>query len=162
MSEKSVYIFNFYFDAYSIKVNIPNFYDYPAIHEARLAYRADRGNQEKLHKQKELSKNGVQIEDWNHRYEKYETLPDSLWLEGYTDKKPLPHELIFGIVSGGIVVREPLTNILSQHRLGQTSLTPVQIYDYNTRALWCDEVFYFFKYLWEKRVYVYTTIAWWF
>lgn len=148
MSEKSVYIFNFYFDAYSIKVNIPNFYDYPAIHEARLAYRADRGNQEKLHKQKELSKNGVQIEDWNHRYEKYETLPDSLWLEGYTDREePLPHELIFGIVSGGIVVREPLTNILSQHRLGQTSLTPVQIYDYNTRALWCDEVFYFFKYL---------------
>lgn len=87
MSEKSVYIFNFYFDAYSIKVNIPNFYDYPAIHEARLAYRADRGNQEKLHKQKELSKNGVQIEDWNHRYEKYETLPDSLWLEGYTDRE---------------------------------------------------------------------------
>lgn len=152
MSEKSVYVFRLTFPRNcTIQVNIPNFYDYPAFHEALWMYRADRSNQENLNKQLKLGENGLYIERWNNRYEKYDILPNSLWLEGYTDREePSPHELIFGIISAGIVVREPLANILSRHRLGQTTLTPVQIYDYNTRALWSDEVFYFLN-ICEKR-----------
>lgn len=155
MNGKDVYVLGLNFHAVSdVKVNIPNFYDYPAFHEALWEYRADRSNVEKRDKQLKLGENGLYIERWNRHYEKYEILPDSLWLEGYTDREePSPHELIFGIISAGRVVREPLANILNQHRLGQTTLTPVQIYDYNTRALWSDEVFYFLN-ICEKREFV--------
>lgn len=109
MSNQAVYVFGLTLPkVHDIQVNIPNFYDYPAFHEALWEYRADRSNVEKRDKQLKLGENGLHIEHWNHRYEKYKILPDSLWLEGYTDREePLPHELIFSIISGGIVVRKP-------------------------------------------------------
>ena len=152
---KDVYILRLGFHGgCDIRVNIPNLYDLPAFWQANLEFLEDRSDKEKLKKQKELGKYGVTIEDFNHRFEKYEVLPDSLWLLHWNDRdEPLPHELIFEIVSGGTVVREPLAKILSQFRLGQTTLTPVQIYDFNTRELWSDEVFYFLN-ICEKREFV--------
>ena len=152
---KDVYILRLGFHGGSdIKVNIPNLYDLPAFWQANLEFLEDRSDKEKLKKQKELGKYGVQIETFNHRFEKYEVLPDKLWLLDWNDRdEPLAHEPIFRIDNGGTVVREPLAKILSQFRLGQTTLTPVQIYDFNTRELWSDEVFYFLN-ICEKREFV--------
>lgn len=96
----------------------------------------------------------METERNNNRFQKYKVLPDSLWLLDWSDRdEPLPHEMIFEIVNGGTVAKEPLAKILSQFRLGQTTLTPVQIYDINTHELWSDEVFYFLN-ICEKREFV--------
>lgn len=155
MISKDVYILRLGFHGgCDIRVNIPNLYDLPAFWQANLEFLEDRSDKEKLKKQKELGKYGVQIETFNHRFEKYEVLPDKLWLLDWNDRdEPLAHEPIFRIDNGGTVVREPLAKILSQFRLGQTTLTPVQIYDFNTRELWSDEVFYFLN-ICEKRDFI--------
>lgn len=142
-----------YVNIYSIGINIPNLYDFPNYHRNRLMFLGDRENEELKEKHKKLGDYGITIADLNNQFDKYEVLPDSLWIESI--EKPLPknEEYIFKVLIGGIILRGACAKILQNFKLGQTTITPLKIYEYETGKLWSDEVFYFLN-LCEKRNYV--------
>ncbi|PYE36475.1 hypothetical protein [Psychrobacter fozii] len=84
---------------------------------------------------------------------KTEHLPDSLWVESNDIKLPPSSEYIFKVRSGGVVFTQACAQLLQQFRLGESTLTPVQIYDLETKKLCSEETFYFLN-LCERREYV--------
>ena len=84
---------------------------------------------------------------------KTEHLPDSLWVEGSDTKLPPSSEYIFKVRSGGVVLTQACAELLQQFRLGESTLTPVQIYDLETQQLCSEETFYFLN-LCERREYI--------
>ncbi|WP_066802599.1 hypothetical protein [Moraxella oblonga] len=156
MFDKNVYVGSMsfeYVNIYSIGMNIPTLYDFPAYQTSLLELYADEDNQDLIVKHKRLSGYGGVISNLNSQFNKYEILPDSLWVT--SNKNPLPknEEYIFQVLIGGIILREPCAKILQQFNLGQTTLTPLKIYEYETRELWSDEIFYFLN-LCEHRQYI--------
>ena len=141
-----------YVNSYSIGMNIPNKYDYPAYRTAELEYFADINNKNKGQKSKALGEYGQQIVDQIRYYKSFEVLPDGLWVED-ENKLPKPNEYIFQILGGAIILNEACANILKQFRLGNSTLTPVQIHKIFSNELWFEETFYFFN-LCELREYV--------
>lgn len=142
-----------YVNIYSIGMNIPTLYDFPSYHKNRLEFLQDEKNEILKIKHKELGAYGIKISDLNSNFDKYEILPDSLWIT--SDDKPLPKndEYIFRVLIGGIILREPCAKILQQFNLGQSTVTPLHIYKYDTGALWSNEIFYFLN-LCEHRKYI--------
>ena len=84
---------------------------------------------------------------------KTEHLPDSLWVESSDTKLPPSSEYIFKVRSSGVVLTQACAELLQQFRLGESTLTPVQIYDLETQQLCSDETFYFLN-LCERREYI--------
>ena len=84
---------------------------------------------------------------------KTEHLPDSLWVESSDTKLPPSSEYIFKVRSGGVVFTQACAQLLQQFRLGESTLTPVQIYDLETQQLCSEETFYFLN-LCERREYI--------
>ena len=84
---------------------------------------------------------------------KTEHLPDSLWVESSDTKLPPSSEYIFKVRSGGVVLTQACAQLLQQFRLGESTLTPVQIYDLETPQLCSEEAFYFLN-LCERREYI--------
>ena len=82
-----------------------------------------------------------------------EHLPDSLWVESSDTKLPPSSEYIFKVRSGGVVFTQACAQLLQQFRLGESTLTPVQIYDLETQQLCSEETFYFLN-LCERREYL--------
>ncbi|MBH0095337.1 hypothetical protein I6E61_02940 [Psychrobacter sp. NZS113] len=80
-------------------------------------------------------------------------LPDSLWVESSDTKLPPSSEYIFKVRSGGVVFTQACAQLLQQFRLGESTLTPVQIYDLETQQLCSEETFYFLN-LCERREYL--------
>lgn len=146
-------------DIYAIGTNVPNRLDFPACRQLELRkFQLDKSSSEYLevkNKYKEMNAYASHISDCNHNLRKYEVLPDSLWVLDKDDKRylPKPHEQLFRITNGGVVLRERPANILKQFRLGQTTVTPVLIYEFETGQLWSDEVFYFLNLCeWRKFI----------
>lgn len=125
----------------TIGTNVPNRLDFPACHQLELKmFGLDRNSPEyaELNKKyKEMNVCTSHIYDCNHYFRKYEVLPDSLWVIDKDDKEylPKPHEQLFKIINGGVVLRERPANILKQFRLGQITITPVLIYEFETGQL---------------------------
>lgn len=82
-----------------------------------------------------------------------EHLPDSLWVESSDTKLPPSSEYIFFVRSSGVVLTQACAQVLQQFRLGESTLTPVQIYDLETQQLCSEETFYFLN-LCERREYI--------
>ncbi|MDN3453446.1 MULTISPECIES: hypothetical protein [unclassified Psychrobacter] len=82
-----------------------------------------------------------------------EHLPDSLWVESSDTKLPPSSEHIFFVRSGGVVLTQACAELLQQFRLGESTLTPVQIYNLETQQLCSDKTFYFLN-LCERREYI--------
>ncbi len=79
--------------------------------------------------------------------------PDALWVENSDVKLPDSSDYVFDITYGGILFNQACATILKKHRLGETILTPVQIYDLSTGNLVSDETYYFLN-LYERRTYI--------
>lgn len=79
--------------------------------------------------------------------------PDALWVENSDVKLPDSSDYVFDITYGGILFNQACATILKKHRLGETILTPVQIYDLSTGNLVSDETYYFLN-LYERREYI--------
>lgn len=142
-----------YVNIYSIGMNIPTLYDFPAYHKSFLELCDDEGNKNLIEHHKQLSAYGLTIEELNSQFDKYEILPDSLWISNNEKEQPKDDELIFRVKGGGIILREKYFNVIKHFSLGQTTLTPLNIYELETGKLWKDEVFYFLN-LCEHRKYV--------
>ncbi|MBH0085885.1 hypothetical protein I6E84_06605 [Psychrobacter sp. SCQQ22] len=84
---------------------------------------------------------------------KTEHLPDSLWVEGSDTKLPPSSEYIFKVRSGGVVLTQACAQLLQHFRLGESTLTPVQLYSLETQQLCSDKTFYFLN-LCERREYI--------
>ncbi len=84
---------------------------------------------------------------------KTEHLPDSLWVESSDTKLPPSSEYIFKVRSSGVVLTQACAELLQQFRLGESTLTPVQLYSLETQQLCSDETFYFLN-LCERREYI--------
>ena len=79
--------------------------------------------------------------------------PDALWVENSDVKLPDSSDYVFDITYGGVLFNQACATILKQHRLGETILTPVQIYNLSTGDLFSDETYYFLN-LYERREYI--------
>lgn len=154
MSNQTVYYGRLSVDIYSIGMNIPTLYDFPLRHRTHMEFIKDENNPELLARYKKVSAYGLEIEHKMRGLEKFEVLPDSLWA-GFNNEYEYPQddEYVFEIKGGCIIMREKCANIFKQFRLGESTLTPLQIYDINTGKLWSDEIFYFFNFC-EKRHYL--------
>ncbi len=78
-------------------------------------------------------------------------LPDKLWLT----RKPIPAKNAYLFTSSGgyLIVKEPCADILNSFNLGQTTLTPLRLYDPKTQQPVNDEEYYFLNVA-EKRDFV--------
>lgn len=95
---------------YTIGMNIPNRYDYPAYRQAQLEYYSDTANKDKAQKVKNLGEYGWEIENQIGLYKQFKALPDGLWTE---DENELPDlsEYIFRVKGGGLIMNEVCANI---------------------------------------------------
>ncbi|SUO98459.1 hypothetical protein [Suttonella indologenes] len=153
-NEKNVYYGEYSnIEHYSIGVNIPGLFDYPAYYKAEIARRKNRASSELVQKVEELSTHEFYFEKANHDFRKLEVLPDSLWISNHENDSPKEKDLIFRISSNGIIFREEVATIFNQFRLGQTTLIPVKIYIIETGEQWSNETFYVLN-LCEQREYV--------
>lgn len=106
----------------------------------------------KEHKKlRELGAYFSQIGDMSQNFQKFPTLPDSLWIESENEDLPKPNEYAFR-VQGGIVFKEACANIFKRFNLGNSTLTPIKIYRPN-KELWRDETYYFLN-LCKKRTFI--------
>lgn len=148
-----VYYSHLVCNIYPIGMSIPTFYDYKAYQENRAKFLKNRADKELEKKQLEFNECAFEINTTIHAFEKFKILPDRLWIEKKDDKKPSDAEYIFEIKGGGIVMRENCANVFKQFRLGESTLTPLKIYELETGNLWSNETFYFFN-LCEHRHYL--------
>lgn len=149
-----VYYCHLYAPIYSIGMSIPTLYDFPLEHQALINLNKDEGNAELVKKYHEASKYALTISRNIHGYKKFDVLPNSLWIDSkIQDEIPQDDEYIFMILQGAIIMRENCANVFKQCQLGESTLTPLKIYDLQTNKPWRDETFYFFN-MCERRHYV--------
>ena len=89
----------------------------------------------------------LELCDANHFSRQSKVVPDALWV-GVDDREiklPTNQDYIFSIWNGGRIFNQACATILKKHRLGETILTPVQIYDLSTRKRVSDETYYFLR-----------------
>ncbi|MBF0657684.1 hypothetical protein IPZ60_02900 [Psychrobacter sp. NG25] len=138
---------------YSIGMNIPNVYDYPAYQASNLEYFANQKDKDVIAKNKELGSYGANIERLVQAFKKFPTSPDSLWLENDREELPKKSDYIFRVKGGGLVLNEACANVFKQFNLGESTLTPLKIHKLFTDELWLDDTFYFLN-LCERREYL--------
>lgn len=143
-----------YVNIYSIGINFGNFFNYWEYQNNSFLLEKNPENPEFLSKDRKLLKIIIDIQNVFRNFNKLSVLPDKLWIEkNNKNNHPNINEYLFQVGGGGIILRKPCANILQQFNLGQTTLTPLQIYEYETGKLWSNEVFYFLN-LCEQRQYV--------
>ena len=144
------------------KLTSINFYDiYPANSKKydfpkhwKVLQRIEKTADPKLLEIKKVFKEEMlELSDAGSYFFKTEHLPDSLWVESSDTKLPPSSEYIFKVRSGGVVFTQACAQLLQQFRLGESTLTPVQIYDLETQQLCSEETFYFLN-LCERREYL--------
>ena len=129
-------------------------FTYPDL-KGILRSRLEEENDEIISKKKEYSPLALELERTNHFFMQSKIVPNALWIGVEKDEIKLPtnQDYIFSIWSGGILFNQTCATILKKHRLGETILTPVQIYDLSTGKLVSDETYYFLN-LYERREYI--------
>lgn len=68
--------------------------------------------------------------------------PNRLWIETNLKKFPTDEEYLFRGNDGDIIMNEKCANIFKQFNLGNNLLTPVKIFELETKKLWKNELFY--------------------
>ena len=127
-------------------------YDFPK--HWKVLQRIEKTADPKLLEIKKVFKEEMlELSDAGSYFFKTEHLPDSLWVESSDTKLPSSSEYIFFVRSGGVVFTQACAQLLQQFRLGESTLTPVQIYDLETQQLCSKETFYFLN-LCERREYI--------
>ena len=155
---KNVYVCQFSLDRveqYDMKASVKDSgFTYPDL-KGILRSRLEEGNDEIISKKKEYFPFLFELEKTNHFSRQSKIVPNALWIGVEKDEIKLPtnQDYIFSIWSGGILFNQACATILKKHRLGETILTPVQIYDLSTGNLVSDETYYFLN-LYERREYI--------
>lgn len=145
-----------YVNIYSIGIDFGNFFNYREYHNNSSLLERNPNNPEILSKDRKLLGIIVDIQNTFRSFNKLSVLPDKLWIERDNRNEYLTinsNENLFKVKGGGIILRKSCANVLQKFNLGQTTLTPLRIYEYETGELWSDEVFYFLN-LCEHRQYV--------
>ena len=144
------------------KLTSINFYDiYPANSKKydfpkhwKVLQRIEKTADPKLLEIKKVFKEEMlELSDAGSYFFKTEHLPDSLWVESSDTKLPPSSEYIFKVRSGGVVFTQACAQLLQHFRLGESTLTPVQLYSLETQQLCSDKTFYFLN-LCERREYI--------
>lgn len=146
-----------YIKIYTIGMNIPNLYNYPAYRKAELEYLSDLNNQEKKLKLRELTGLNTYVHELNLQirgFQKFAVFPNSLYADGSEVKEfPDYHEYVFRILGGAMIVNEACANVLKEFTLGNSTLTPLKIRDVFSDGVLYSGTVYLFN-LCEKREYV--------
>lgn len=146
----------FCMNSYTIGMNIPDLYDYPAYRKAELECFADSNNPEKRSKLIGLDTYVSTINSQIRGFKEFEVLPDNLYADGgdYDENKfPSDYEYVFKILGGAMIVNEACANVLKQFRLGNSTLTPLKIRNVFSDGVLYSGTVYFFN-LCEIRNYV--------
>ncbi len=155
---KNVYVCQFSLDRvdqYDMKASVKDSgFTYPDLKDI-LRSRLEEENDEIISKKKEYSPLALELERTNHFFMQSKIVPNALWIGVEKDEIKLPtnQDYIFSIWNGGRIFNQTCATILKKHRLGETILTPVQIYDLSTGKLVSDETYYFLN-LYERREYI--------
>ena len=152
-AHQNVWVARFDVNYYKILASIQSdkfeFSKYGKVYE----YLEETEEQEILKRKEEYFALGLELERANHFFHQSKIVPDKLWIENSETQLPNKSDYIFDIKSGGILFNQTCATILKKHRLGETTLTPVQIYDLSTGNLVSDETYYFLN-LYERRTYI--------
>ena len=152
-AHQNVWVARFDVNYYKILASIQSdkfeFSKYGKVYE----YLEETEEQEILKRKEEYFALGLELERANHFFHQSKIVPDKLWIENSETQLPNKSDYIFDIKSGGILFNQTCATILKKHRLGETTLTPVQIYDLSTGNLVSDETYYFLN-LYERRQYI--------
>ena len=144
------------------KLTSINFYDsYPANSKKydfpkhwKVLQRIEKTADPKLLEIKKVFKEEMlELSNASSGFSKTNHLPDSLWVESSDTKLPPSSEYIFKVRSSGVVLTQACAELLQQFRLGESTLTPVQLYSLESQQLCSDETFYFLN-LCERREYI--------
>ena len=144
------------------KLTSVNFYDiYPANSKKydfpkhwKVLQRIEKTADPKLLEIKKVFKEEMlELSNASSGFSKTNHLPDSLWVESSDTKLPPSSEYIFKVRSSGVVLTQACAELLQQFRLGESTLTPVQLYSLETQQLCSDKTFYFLN-LCERREYI--------
>ena len=155
---KNVYVCQFSLDRveqYDMKASVKDSgFTYPDL-KGILRSRLEEENDEIISKKKEYSPLALELERTNHFFMQSKIVPNALWIGVEKDEIKLPtnQDYIFSIWNGGRIFNQTCATILKKHRLGETILTPVQIYDLSIGDLVSDETYYFLN-LYERRTYI--------
>ena len=152
-AHQNVWVARFDVNYYKILASIQSdkfeFSKYGKVYE----YLEETEEQEILKRKEEYFALGLELERANHFFHQSKIVPDKLWIENSETQLPNKSDYIFDIKSGGILFNQACATILKKHRLGETILTPVQIYDLSTGDRVSDETYYFLN-LYERRTYI--------
>ncbi len=152
---------NVWLSGFNMTISV-NFYDiYPANskkydfpkHWKIFESREKTADPKLLEIKKMYKEDRLELSKASSGFFKTEHLPDSLWVESSDTKLPPSSEYIFFVRSSGVVLTQACAELLQQFRLGESTLTPVQIYDLETQQLCSEETFYFLN-LCERREYI--------
>lgn len=157
MCDKNVYVGSMsfeYVNIYSIGIDFGDFFNHYEYYNNSLLLEKNPNNTTTLSKDRELLEIIINIQNRFRNFNKLDVFPNKLWIErDEINEYPNTDEYLFMVKGGGIILRESCAKILQQFNLGQTTLTPLKIYEYETRELWSDEIFYFLN-LCEHRQYI--------
>lgn len=140
-----MYYCHLYAHSYPIGMSIPTLYDFPLCHQTLINLNKDKGNAELIKKHHEAIEYALTISSNVLSYKKFDILPNALWIDGKAERLLEDDEYIFRIFQGAVIMRENCANVFKQCQLGESTLTPLKMYDLNTGGLWRDETFYFFN-----------------
>ncbi|MBF0657683.1 hypothetical protein IPZ60_02895 [Psychrobacter sp. NG25] len=127
-------------------------YDFPKYWKV-FESREKTADPKLLEIKKVYKENRLELSKASSGFFETEHLPDSLWVESSDTKLPPSSEYIFFMRSGGVVLTQACAQLLQQFRLGESTITPVQLYNLETQQLCSDETFYFLN-LCERREYL--------
>lgn len=119
--------------------------DYDGIFNS-YEYRINQLELIKYPERKDLEERNHKILDEYNSYMKKNNYklaipPSRLWIETRWQEFPTDEEYLFH-ASGSIIMTEKCANIFKRFNLGKNLLTPVQIFELETKKLWKNELFY--------------------
>ncbi len=141
--------------SYSLKLNFPTIFsyqDYYAV-EKKIKQTKDQQEKERIFDKEERPylRKSIEIQQTYGSGDLLPEQPDKMYLVS----RPIPKKKDYLFVATGdiVVLNQACADVLKQFNLGNTVLSPVQIYDRDTNELIKDDVYYVLN-IAEKREFV--------